>query len=129
VNLSEAECGYVAGLIDGEGCIHIPQTGCTRLEVTNTYLPVLEWLRDTFGGITRSCGGKGKGRTKPCYHWQIVGRSALDVLQMAYPFMRIKSPQARLALDFDAQRVPWRRGEDAKELRDGFRLAIHSLNS
>ena len=128
MNLSEAECGYVAGLIDGEGCIHIPQTGCTRLEVTNTYLPVLEWLRATFGGIVvRS--RLGVGHLKTCYRWQIVGRSALDVLQMAYPFMRIKSPQARLALDFDAQRVPWRRGEDAKELRDGFRLAIHSLNS
>jgi len=148
--LTAAERGYIAGLIDGEGCIRIKKGGShpsaksytylTCLEVANTYRPVLDWLCDLFGG--RVTADRRKEPThQQCYHWAITGRSALGVLAEVRDLMRIKSAHVWLALEAVAQCEPYAgvhhlgfskgtapRSDEESALREGYYLAMRTLN-
>src|SRR4051794_20740972 len=50
---SEADLGYIAGLVDGEGSITIIRRKSNNkvcVSIVNTHRPVLEWLVETVGG-------------------------------------------------------------------------------
>lgn len=149
---SPEERGYIAGILDGEGCIRIKKqaprsygkSACYRVvvHVSNTYLPMLVWLRDMFGG--KIYQQREARRRRPCWNWRIEGHSAVRLLGDLAPLLRIKAAQACLALDFSVQCPPYshllRRGRDAGSgsaarsssgtaLREGYYLAMKALNS
>jgi hypothetical protein len=82
VKLTDREIGYIAGIIDGEGCIHISRPisrvkDCkspiyqTYISVTNTEMAMLEWLHLRIGGNIRSIPTDKKSNVvrKPIWRW------------------------------------------------------------
>lgn len=110
--MTSTEIAYIAGLIDGEGSIGIYAFNKSKVRphktfglvmtITNTYLPVLLWIRENLGGTLKSAGGL-KSR-RPCWHLQWYGKKASAVLELTVPYMRIKKRQAELAIAFIEQR-------------------------
>lgn len=106
--MTELDASYLAGIIDGEGCISTKFTWSKRsknktvtvwLSVANTYLPLLEWVKEVTGA-----GGiyahKGRALWKPGYHWAIQGKDDVRrVLSAVRPFLKIKAAQADLCLE------------------------------
>ncbi len=97
---------YVAGLLDGEGCINF--TKCRdikipRVSITNTNLEVLEDLKATFGGhIQKSV--RTKEQWKPAHHWIISNSASANFLEKLEKWVRIKKEQVWLVLLWDSIR-------------------------
>jgi len=101
---------YVAGLVDGEGCISLIKSGKSknsvsvrrypRVVVTNTHFGVL-LLAEQFGGrvyvhqrpgeVTKT----GVRASKPCFNWQTGSKQARDLLTAILPFLVIKQAKAK----------------------------------
>ena len=108
-----------------------------RMTVSNTHRGVLEWLQSTCGGILpdKSYVG-GNGGHRPVWEWRIKGHAALDFLQEVRPYLKIKAPQAWLALESAAQKASFARtgmgvriSTEELALREGYRLAMKNLNA
>jgi len=103
---------YLAGLVDGEGCIRLHPSNkgkyrkyYPRLQVTNTYLPLLEMLVDSYGGAIH--GPKfSKQATKPCYDWRITGDKAREILKSLVPLLIVKKEKAIEVLSGDNKVLP-----------------------
>lgn len=97
------EISYFAGLVDGEGCIRLHPSNkgkyrkyYPRLQVSNTYKPLLDMLVSQYGGAIhgpkrspiRDCP------TKDCWDWRITGDKARQLLNDLLPFLIIKKQKA-----------------------------------
>lgn len=83
---------YLAGFIDGEGCIRISGTS-PYLSLTNRSLPGLLEIQESFGGNVRP-SGNGVQR------YEAYGDRAVKILHYVYRHLREKQPQARLVMSF-----------------------------
>jgi len=108
---SVVDHAYLAGIVDGEGCIIIRHQGgrkgtangyALELNITNTDEALMIWLLDTFGGLCRWKVKKGlTGLMKrPSWVWWVSGKNAGAVLQVILPYLRVKRAQADLGLRF-----------------------------
>ena len=104
----EDKIKWLAGFIDGEGCIYIKELyrkdrkySGSRLEVSigNTALSILKDIQLDWGGNIARKLVYGKN-PKPCYEWRCSQRKALALLQAIYPYLRIKNGQAKVGIDF-----------------------------
>ncbi len=94
--------GYLAGMVDGEGCINISRRMARggvrpsyRLElvISNNHRPMLEALATTYGGSVHA--------VRPGHFQLRFGAAAtFAVLTNCLPYLLIKGRQARIALDF-----------------------------
>src|SRR5579859_1082903 len=101
---SQIDIEYMAGLLDGEGCITIsrsktpPRYGQktprfdTRINIANTHLPTVLWAQTTFGGAIF----ERNTRDRPLYILSWSPRPGRDFLRQIFPFLRIKREQAAL---------------------------------
>jgi hypothetical protein len=100
---------YVAGIIDGEGCIHINRSTFPRqphlstrytamVTVGNTGRPLMNLLEATFGG--RIDTRPATDRHKEFYVWNAAGPRAAHVLRLVRPYLRLKQAQCDLLLAF-----------------------------
>lgn len=102
---------YVAGLVDGEGCIsiHINKAALQankkarivfQLSISNTNLPILQAIKRQFGGAIHA--HKSIKRLRPehklGYNWTISERAACGFVSRILPHLHIKKRQALLAL-------------------------------
>ena len=100
--LTKLEVAYLAGIIDGEGCIGLAwrtkKYVTPTLQVGNTNYDLIEWLV----GITGSCYFVPERRDKPNwkdrYLWRCAGMQARELIRMTYPFLIVKKRQARVVL-------------------------------
>ena len=104
-----AMLAYLAGVIDGEGCIGIRKTKragpfkSTRysaiLAVGNTSRPVIEQLIAVFGlgCVTYRYPTKTK---RACYLWSASSLGAQRVLRMVFPYLIVERQQAAVLLEF-----------------------------
>jgi len=97
---------YVAGLFDGEGYIRCSfkkhhKARKRNMEfwivVSNTYRPILEYLRMSFGGSIYENPSKSKKHKLSCF-WKLTSRGAFIVLSQIVPYLRIKHEPAKLVL-------------------------------
>lgn len=95
---------YMAGMIDGEGCIGTTRTGrCRgtvgRLTIANTDHQFLILLKSEFGGTLRlnDRGTKIGWRAYGSITWS--NRQALLILEAVLPFLLIKKRQAELCIE------------------------------
>lgn len=119
---------YIAGLLDGEGCINIYKitTDYIRqkekrkvpkfvLSVTiyNCDYAVLLWLYRQFGGYlqTRS---KRSEKWKDAYAWKLSANVASDFLESIKRYLRIKKRQAGLAIQFQENQSRFHRFKKGK---------------
>lgn len=127
------QLAYLAGIIDGEGTVHIGRTGArprcdynVRIYVVSTDKILIDWLIGNFGGLSYTRLPKPGSTWKTKYEW-VIDRKLLDELGVQLlPYLIIKKPQMELALRFRDSFVPIARingrlGSLSQEVRD-FRL-------
>lgn len=92
---------YMAGLLDGEGCVGIYRHKGGRLgisvEIANTYKDVLSQLKAQWGG---SFSGRTREGCQKIWRWGVSDKQAEMFLRHVRPFVQIKSNQLELALMF-----------------------------
>lgn len=112
---------YLAGIVDGEGhfCRHKAKNGRgasyfrSRLIVSNTHLPLLEAIKETYGGFIRPVKVVSPISRKPIYHW-IIGDGKCEALARELrPHLIVKQEQVNRILDYEKQpRKPRRAWND-----------------
>lgn len=129
---------YIAGIIDGEGSIiihrRVPRKGLGQLKVvvSNTNRDLLEFLQFYFNGSICSSKAHLKyPKNKPCHQWTVSCHQALPLLEMIFPYLRIKRPQAEIAIAY--QKAKTSRGtknltEEQRALDEVRRIMVASLN-
>ena len=110
--LTDIEAAYIAGLIDGEGCLAIirqKNSNCRGgyayrcgLRFANSNQAIVEWLAEKVGtGCVKA--HQPKMRNSKCQRcWDIWGDDAAALTQRLLPYLRIRRPQADLLLSFQA---------------------------
>lgn len=107
--MKKTDLAYVAGIVDGEGSIslinvgHNPKRTMTVVvQVANTNEWLVQWLRFSFGGwVTTAKRTEVQAQKwKPCYQWRVTALLAFDFLKLITPYLRLKKPQAEIALQF-----------------------------
>lgn len=103
-----ANLAYLAGIIDGEGSIGLEHLSPTksrkksyyvcRLTVINTSKKLMERLVNTFNG-SYNTRKKIEGR-KLCYRWHVFGDDLEKALNLLFPYLDLKKPQAELVLEY-----------------------------
>lgn len=108
------ELAYLAGVMDGEGCIDIYgysgrwSTVTYRLDVKVGMAEphAVLMLQSVFGGSIQSRARESiRGGNKPSYQWCVSGVLARECLARITPFLRVKREQAELALEFVRSRM------------------------
>jgi LAGLIDADG endonuclease len=108
--ITEVEKAYLAGLVDGEGCIAINRSADSRYVEGFAYYPrvtvamcdrePLEYYKVLTGfGALNSKPSYKKGWT-PIHQWTVSTRQAEKLLKMIYPYLKIKREQAQIFLLF-----------------------------
>ena len=99
-HLTELQLAYIAGLVDGEGCISSSQPRNNFrplfLHLSQIHKPTIEWLRDTVGG---GCV-RNQTRQAPvrqAWLWLISGVRAYALLRRLVPFMHVKREEEEVA--------------------------------
>ena len=102
--LAQLDLAYLAGLIDGEGCILLFKQKervrpTLRLAVGNTYRPVLEWAKEAVGAGSIITQPKQKLHHSQSWRWDIYSQNAVDVLRQLLPYLKLKREQALKAIE------------------------------
>ena len=107
--MSQVELAYIAGLFDGEGCLHYSfkhhwygrkENSEYWIQITNINRPIIEYLHNVFGGgmvLDRRQGGNRRMN----FAWKIVARGTFRVLRQIAPYLRIKREQVNMLLDHE----------------------------
>jgi len=138
--LTEAQKGYIAAFLDGEGGIQITRSFRKDREYalalhptvyfTNTNRAVIVMIRRWLGGgsITRRKEREGHNDT---YVLSVSGvKSILQLLETIRPMLVVKARRADLMMEFCASRISHNRGKGRRFTRYELRLytAIRRLN-
>lgn len=100
---------YIAGILDGEGCISIAKNGessgwiTIHVAMTARIIPDLLYAR--YGGSLSTSNGN-PGVHKDLTTWMIASRKAEVVLKEVLEFLVVKKEQAEVALDFQSTSKP-----------------------
>lgn len=119
---SDIQLAYIAGFVDGEGCVQISKNGSLSLSIINTAHQTLTFIKRVL-----NCGSVAPRKqkvNKPQYVFRVYGTSAAEVLTALLPYLIEKRPQAELALEFFGRRagvrIPGVRGVHKDPLRDEY---------
>ena len=121
--MKKTDLAYIAGLIDGEGCISIVKKkdlihGSSnydlRVSVNMTSEYLIQYLHFAFGGFWRE-RKKIEERHKQQWMWAVSGPKASEFLLTILPYLIIKKPQAELALRFQSTRRKGGYGQGIKK--------------
>jgi hypothetical protein len=137
--INKDDCIYIAGLLDGEGCIGLNLTVegerknyYPHVSITNTNKEVLDWVKITVGKGSVIRKPLGNIRHKQSYHWRIYGNQSIQFIKKIYPYLKIKKLQAETIMQYEktiqlkVQRHPL--PEDIKIERDRIRDILTTLN-
>ena len=105
--MKKTDLAYVAGIVDGEGCIYLEHNSKGKsfqlsVSVGSTDAWICEWLKFAFGGCTYEM----KTKNMPMRKWEIRTKQAGQFLESILPYLRLKKPQAELAIQFQKARNP-----------------------
>src|SRR5262249_15710023 len=108
-NWTAAELGYMAGIVDCEGCFCLHNAGTHRfasqLHVGNTSPQLMEWLRSNFGGSV-SAERRSNPRHKPVFRWYAAADDLDAMLVALLPYLVVKRAQAELFLAYRRTLAP-----------------------
>ena len=105
--MTEQEKAYLAGIIDGEGCLRLskssrPNNKCAyhiSIVIANTSVHLFDWLNVRIPGkmyTSRQNHEKWRG----CYHWTLTGTNqCLYFLKQIEPYLVIKKEQAQVLMN------------------------------
>lgn len=96
------DMAYLAGFLDGEGCISAHFNGGSPyafVRITNTDRSSLEWIEKTFcGWIQEKSMNNCPPNWKISYVWNCDAKSLIPLLKMLVPHLKLKRPQAYKAM-------------------------------
>lgn len=115
--MKKEDLSYIAGFIDGEGCISsiftkYKGTKYARIiiRVGNTDRSVLDFIRNFFqpyvGGVAKVCecniktSGRKKRARKRYFLYTQTDKKAYLIIKKLYPYLKIKKKQAELCINF-----------------------------
>lgn len=128
VVLTDVQAAWLAGIIDGEGCLGIwreqrqgNKSGFRYravIQVTNTNLLLLHTIGKVIPGTINSRGARPNPRHKPCYQFYVTARCVGPVLKAVAPFLVIKKTQAEALMRFReiVENAPVRGSQDHEML-------------
>lgn len=105
--LPKDHAAYLAGLFDGEGSIVVQRAGQSgraqhsyRLQVANTFRPVIDWCVENVGGTSAVHRRAVKNpRHQDAYYWYLGGAANVrSVLMQIRPWLIVKRSAADAAL-------------------------------
>jgi len=104
---------YIAGLVDGEGCITIskrPYKGGYQLvfRVAMYDKEPLDFIADTFGG---SVNYPNRKDGKPIWCYTATGDLALEIMKTLQPYLLVKDKEAQVAITFQELKSDFRGGK------------------
>jgi len=128
VKLSLTQCAYLAGLLDGEGCIFIANHITPALNISNTNKSVLIWIKHIVGkgGVYKV--PRTNHKHKLCWVYCIRSRAAIALLRKLYPFLLIKVIQATTLLQYPIAKVGIHTTKSEKILRTKYEAKLKKLN-
>lgn len=143
VELLDVDRAYAAGLVDGEGSIRITRRGNNGgsafrigqytliVEMTNTSLPMIEWMVARFGGSVSYGKAKPSRNAREKWHWRVAANKALYVLDSIWPYLITKRTQAKLGRRFQryAQYAGRARTDKIDQLHQRFYTELKRLNA
>ena len=107
--ITDVEAAYIAGILDGEGCIaihkkavrkqHHNPTFLVHMDITNTSRDLLGWVRLTTGLGKILDKPRTKG-WKACYKLFFIADEIKPLLERVLPYMLVRRKQAELVLEF-----------------------------
>jgi hypothetical protein len=109
---------YLAGFLDGEGCISILKrvkgkwnaSYFIQIVIGQKDGQTLDWIQKKFGGrvyiVKRDCS----------YTWNLTNKKAYEFIKILTPFLKYKKPQAELAIKFYEERLI---GNNKRSRKDG----------
>ncbi|KKL80756.1 hypothetical protein LCGC14_2001540 [marine sediment metagenome] len=129
--LTKSELSYYAGFFDGEGCIMIKKKHRGRpfhtldITISSTNHNILEDFKRAFGGTVH---GAYKSNTyyKDKWNWMVGGDKALAVLKALYPYLRLKSREAELGIEFQ-ERAKYQRSDALRAGQEAIKEAQYIL--
>jgi len=104
--LDKQTLAYIAGLVDGEGCISLHGRngdGSTQVifNIANTFLPLHKWLKRTLGVGNYYIHNRNVCNTwKVAYNYSFSKEATEVLLPLLYPYLFIKKRQAKVLLDY-----------------------------
>jgi len=132
--MKRTDIAYIAGIIDGEGsvCLHLTRVGkyfsyriVLAVGSTDEWLP--QWLKFTFGGSI-SFSPREASNQKPYWCWMVTANKALEVLKLVHPYLRLKRPQAEIAIKFQESRRGHSMTEAERAVSEAQRIVMAKLN-
>ena len=116
MELTETEKAYIAGFLDGEGCITIFKRNRYKvplyvpsIQITNTNQEILKWikLKVRKGRIIKLKGESRKSFWKDTYRWILTNRKDMfEFLKMIFPYLQVKEKQAFIIFQFKREQNP-----------------------
>lgn len=117
--LTNEEAAYLAGFIDGEGCIHTNRHSkaipTIMINIVNTDKETLQWIANLLGCKVYP-KARGKVGWKPSYVVHIGTKKCREVLPQLIPYLRVKRQHAAIALAILL--LPYGSGKKKTELAD-----------
>lgn len=109
--MKKTDLAYVAGIIDGEGWISIKnrqikngnRNYALKVGLGNTNEWLVNWLKFSFGGSV-CIKKKWLTNQKQQWVWDLSTKQASEFLKMILPYLKLKKPQAELAIKFQSRR-------------------------
>ena len=134
---------YMAGIIDGEGCILIGRKSQGKgksprltliVNIVNTNEWLIQWIKMQFGGNIRNRFPPNPN-AKMIWTWRVESKKAMELLKLVLPYLQIKRPQAELAIQFQS-RKRFRGGtliqrsltDEEKALNEANQILMHKYN-
>src|SRR3990172_3163537 len=123
------ERAYLAGLVDGEGCISIseyrnPKKTATTiltlsLTVSSCDKDILDYWAEKTGLGSVFIGTRARSNSRTGYSWRLCSNKAVELIDLIYPYLMLKKEQADIAVKFQ---------ETMGMRRDGKRLSPEILH-
>ena len=96
--------------------------------VSNTNEWLIRWLYFNYGGSVCKRGRR-NDKWKDYWEWKVQTAQALRFLKLIAPFLKIKQPQAKLAIEFGKARKQGRRKTEAEiAIEEAQRITMFSYN-
>lgn len=131
VGVLATDYAYLAGIIDGEGCINTTSAHGDyfgRITVEMTDLGSISWLKYTFGGSVYGPRDRGS-RRKPTYRWQLTkGEDISALCKMMLPYLKVKSEQAKLMISYYDDKIGWFINDEERSRRALIVYQLRNLN-
>ena len=124
-----AELAYVAGFLDGEGCLSIGANGSVSMGIVNTSKCTLDFVLKVLGaGIIQD---RKQIVNKRQYVFRSYGENCMAALDLLLPYLIEKKEQALLLIEYRQQnrsvRKPGQRGAFANTARVDYITKLKAL--